>query len=102
MRFSADYAARGSNVSAELDAPTWAALGYITSGIVGAGTIVAGFVFRLWQMFSARDKDLDDFKLEVARNYVTSQALLQAEQRLVNAMDRLSDRIERILDHRNR
>jgi hypothetical protein len=48
------------------------------------------------------DKEHNDFRVEVARNYVTAEALIQVEQRLVSAINRMTDRLERALERQNR
>jgi hypothetical protein len=85
-----------------LPGPTWQAIGVIASGIVGAGTIVSGFVLRLWARLNDMDKEHNDFRVEVARNYVTAEALAQVEQRLIATINRMADRVERALDRQNR
>ena len=82
--------------------PGWQALGVIVSALVGAGTIVSAFVIRLWTRLNDMDKGHNDFRVEVARNYVTVDALIQVEQRLVAAINRMTDRLERALDRQSR
>jgi hypothetical protein len=48
------------------------------------------------------DKEHNDFRVEVARNYVTAEALIQVEQRLELAINRMAERLERALDRQNR
>jgi hypothetical protein len=46
-------------------------------------------------------QELADFKLEVAKNYATNAAIMQVEERIVVAIDRLGDRFDKIIiDHR--
>jgi hypothetical protein len=82
--------------------PGWQALGVIVSAIVGAGTIVSAFVIRLWTRLNDMDKEHNDFRVEVARNYATAEALIQVEQRLEVAINRMAERLERALDRQNR
>ncbi len=82
--------------------PSWQALGVIVTAILGAGTIVSAFVIRLWTRLNEMDKEHNDFRVDVARNYVTAEALMQVEQRLVGAINRMADRLERALDRQNR
>jgi hypothetical protein len=82
--------------------PGWQALGVIVTALVGAGTIVSAFVIRLWTRLNDMDKGHNDFRVEVARNYVTVDALIQVEQRLVAAINRMTDRLERALDRQTR
>ena len=82
--------------------PSWQALGVIVTTIVGAGTLVSAFVVRLWTRLNDMDKEHNDFRVEVARNYVTAEALIQVEQRLEVAINRMAERLERALDRQNR
>ena len=43
-----------------------------------------------------------EFKLEVARNYATNAAIKEVEDRIVQAIDRLGDRLDKFVDQRNR
>ncbi len=82
--------------------PGWQALGVIVTTIVGAGSIVSAFVVRLWTRLNDMDKEHNDFRVEVVRNYVTTEALIQVEQRLVAAINRMTDRLERALERQSR
>ena len=82
--------------------PGWQALGVIVTATVGAGTIVSAFVIRLWTRLNDIDKEHNDFRVEVARNYVTAEALIQVEHRLELAINRMAERLERALDRQNR
>ena len=82
--------------------PSWQALAVIVTTIVGAGSIVSAFVVRLWNRLNDMDKEHNDFRVEVARNYVTAEALIQVEQRLVAAINRMTDRLERALERQSR
>ena len=82
--------------------PSWQALGVIVTTIVGAGSVVSAFVARLWTRLNDMDKEHNDFRVEVARNYVTAEALIQVEQRLVAAINRMTDRLERALERQSR
>lgn len=42
-------------------------------------------------------KDLAQFQLVVAKEYVTSEALMKVEQRLATSIDRLSAQIDRLI-----
>jgi hypothetical protein len=46
------------------------------------------------------DKELSEFKERVAREYATSAMVVAVEGRVVAAIDRLGDRIDRILESR--
>ena len=88
---------------------TWGQLGTITSILLG----ILGLGFGLWKQRSADlhalhkkiegVKDsltaaLNDFKVEVAREYPTAKALQASEERLTGAIDRLAERIDRWLE----
>lgn len=47
------------------------------------------------------ERGLAEFREEVARTYVTSDAIERVEQRLVLAIERLGDRLDRVLDGRS-
>lgn len=53
---------------------------------------------RLEQLAS----DLAAFKLEAARRFVTDEMLVKVEERIVTAIDRLADRIDRVIENRTR
>lgn len=42
-------------------------------------------------------QELADFKLEVAKNYATNSAIREVEERIVVAIDRLGDRLDKII-----
>lgn len=46
-------------------------------------------------------QELADFKLEVAKNYATNSAIREVEERIVVAIDRLGDRLDKIIDQRS-
>ncbi len=46
--------------------------------------------------------DLADFKVEAAKQFVTDEMLAKVEERVVAAIDRLADRLDRILEARGR
>jgi outer membrane protein assembly factor BamD (BamD/ComL family) len=50
----------------------------------------------------AVEKDLDAYKLEVAKYYATNNAISQVEERVVQAIERLGDRLDRFLENRPR
>ena len=78
--------------------PTWYELSIVYGAIVGAGGIVAAVTAWLWGQLGRLRGDLSDFKVEVARQYVTTEALLQVEMRLVDAINRMGDRFDRVMD----
>lgn len=76
----------------------WGELSLVLGAIIGAGSIVAGFLIFLWTKFNAQDKALADHRLETAKTYVTAEALMKVEERLNLAIDRLGDKLERALE----
>lgn len=44
--------------------------------------------------------DLSDFKVEAARRFVTDEMLIKVEERIITSIDRLSDRLDRIIEGR--
>lgn len=46
-------------------------------------------------------QELADFKLEVAKNYATNAAIKEVEERIVVAIDRLGDRLDKIIDRQD-
>ena len=81
-----------------MNGPTWQELYYIIAALSLAGGAVAGTVVWLFTRFSAHERDLSEFKLKVAEEYVTAEKLIRVEERLVQAIDRMSDRLDRVLD----
>lgn len=49
---------------------------------------------------SAVERDLADFKLEVAKNYASHNSLMAALKPLLDEMHQLRDRIDRMIDGR--
>ena len=43
-------------------------------------------------------RELQEFKEKVARDYVSREAVMQLEERLVGAIERLGDRLDRLID----
>ncbi|MER9685920.1 hypothetical protein [Mesorhizobium sp. M0139] len=50
--------------------------------------------------FAAVAQVISDFKLEVARNYATNSSIREVEERVVQAIERLGDRLDKFLDNR--
>jgi hypothetical protein len=47
------------------------------------------------------ERDLGEFKVEAARRFVTDEMLTKVEERVVEAINRLGDRLDRLLDAHN-
>ncbi len=73
---------------------TLLALGYAGALIAWIWRINLSLDRRFGELFSA----LADFKLKVAEDYVTAEKLSRVEERLVQAINRMSDRLYRVLD----
>ncbi len=79
------------------------------SGItIGLAAIILGAVATAWWKLDSRfddeasarhtlANDLANYKLFVAQNHVTSVALRETEERLINALDKLSARFETMI-----
>jgi hypothetical protein len=65
---------------------TWTALSVIIGLLSLFCTLTLGIVGWLWRTLSAHQKDLSDFKVEVANRYVTADAFVQVERRLATAI----------------
>lgn len=53
-------------------------------------------VERVETIRSKSAQELSDFKLEVAKNYATNKAIEAVEERIVVAIDKLGDRLDKI------
>ncbi len=83
----------------------------ITPWVIAAVTILSGWL--LWRSqegekdrrdirssLETQRADLADFKERVAREHVTFSAMENVEKRVVSAIERIGDRIDRILEGR--
>jgi hypothetical protein len=68
---------------------TWTALSVIVGVLSLFTTVLLGIVGWMWRTLTAHQKDLSDFKVEVANRYVTADALVQVEGRLATAISNL-------------
>ena len=80
------------------DAVSWTGLGDLLTTIVLLAGAVGGVWWRLHVNIRSVEKDLDAYKLEVAKNYATNNAISQVEERVVQAIERLGDRLDRFLE----
>lgn len=76
---------------------TWEAIAFLLP-IFGAG---AGVWYRLHTQILGVQRELDAFKLEVAKSYATQASIHQVEERVVQAIERLGDRLDKFLDNRS-
>jgi hypothetical protein len=79
-----------------------AALGALTAGVLRFGKVEAAIEeARDAKALAVSAKgELADFREKVARDYATADMVASVEGRVVAAIDRLGDRIDRILDAR--
>ena len=83
------------------DVLTWAQIGTI---IAGGGVVLTAWKIRqadlraLDSKIGDIDKSLTAFKLHVAELHPTAKELVNVETRLSASLDRLSDRIDRLLE----
>ncbi len=81
--------------------------------IIGLGltfaTLVGSIVWTLWGKVVQTNRDLAEFKLKVAQDYVSAtrladmeQKMLLSEERLHSALGNLSSRIDRLLERMER
>jgi hypothetical protein len=68
---------------------TWTALSVIVGVLSLFTSVLVGIVGWMWRTLSAHQKELSDFKVEVANRYVTADALIQVEGRLAVAISNL-------------
>ncbi len=67
------------------------------AGLLAVAATVSGIWWRLQQQITANARALDAYKLEAAEKYASIAHLKDVEARLVVSIDRLSDRIDRLL-----
>ena len=66
--------------------------------VAGAGIALGGIMWRVSATHAALRQELADFKLQVAREYVSVTAMHGIADRLGDQLDRLSDRLDRVLE----
>ena len=49
---------------------------------------------------AAVDRELQEFKLEAARRFVTDEMLAKVEESVIGAINRLADRLDRVIESR--
>ena len=69
---------------------------------LGMLVMLIGALWRGWAMVQAVRDELAGFKLRVAEKYVSSDSLREIEDRLVAAIERLGERLDRVIDKASR
>jgi len=80
-----------------VDPITW---GEITSVILPVVTLAVGSVVWIQKQINDVRKDLSEYKESVAKEYVTQTTLEKVEGRIVEAINKLGDRLDRLLERR--
>ena len=57
-------------------------------------------IARLDERVEALGRELAEFKVEAAKRFVTDEMLLRLEERVVGAIDRLAERLDRVIEAR--
>lgn len=80
----------------------------LVASIAGAWGVVrltgeknAAELAKLQQSYVELQRDLNLFKLEAARRFVTDEMLAKVEERVIAAIDRLADRLDRLVEARS-
>lgn len=81
---------------------TWDALTTAGSASVVFGGSLVGVWWRLQQRIQAVSDALTAYKLEVAKEYASVGHLKEVEARLVVSIDRLTERIDKLIDKMDR
>ena len=75
-------------------------LGFIVTALGIAGTVI----WNVWRKVMDNQRDLSEFKIEVAEKYASyariidmEQRMIRTEERLLSSIDQLTARIDRIL-----
>lgn len=104
-------------------AVSWEVLIWVVAVIFAAGSAVAGFLFWVWRLMSGFNKALDerdaaaglekeraklveedirrelgDYKVHAAETFATKEGVSAAVGRVESAVDRLTGRIDRLLE----
>lgn len=75
-------------------------LGTILASAAASWAVTKRLAENAEKKAAAVEKDLADFKVEAARRFVTDEMLAKVEERIVGAIDRLADRLDRIIESR--
>lgn len=88
---------------------TWEALGAVIALLITGGSALGGVWWSIHRRIGATEKrveevrakaahELAEYKLTVAREYATSGAIKEVEERVVEAINRLGDRFDKYFD----
>ena len=69
--------------------------------IGGAWAVTRHLASRAAERVDALERDLATFKVRVAQNYVANDVLMRLEERIVDSIIRLGDRLDRIFMERH-
>jgi hypothetical protein len=58
-----------------------------------AAPVMAGTVWKIVRV----ENDLNEFRLEVAKNYATHKSLKEVEARLIKLLDKIEKKIDRLV-----
>lgn len=67
------------------------------SFVVGLIVVLAGFWWRIDSRMRKVETSLADYKLQAAKEFASVEHLKEVEVRLIASIDRLADRIDRLL-----
>lgn len=70
----------------------------LAASIGGAWAVTRHLASRAADRVDALERDLATFKIQVAQNYVANDVLIRLEERVVDSIMRLGDRLDRILE----
>ncbi|MEM7216674.1 MAG: hypothetical protein AAF423_14140 [Pseudomonadota bacterium] len=59
---------------------------------------VGGLWWKIHARISKAESALSDFKVQVAKEYATNKGIEQMESRVVDAIRRLGDRLDRVME----
>ncbi len=66
--------------------------------LLTVAALVTGGIWRAASMIGGLRQELTEYKVEVAEKYVSAQSMREMEDRLINSIERLGDRLDRVFD----
>ena len=66
--------------------------------LLTVAALVVGGIWRAATMIAGLRHELTQYKVEVAEKYVSAQSMRELEERLINSIERLGDRLDRIFE----